>query len=212
VVAYGSWDVFPYIINDKRSGIPVNAGWTDLTVGSAESLATANFIAGQLFHEFEGVRYDSITTLGAVEDLKIRKPRVLFLSLGETDDWAHSGRYDLYLLTARQNDRFIQMVYETTQRIEQYKDKTLFLITTDHGRGDGKEGWKSHSVLLSGSERIWIAAFGVPLNRTGEDQGGNYTQSQVASTVAAALGLDFKSFDNRIADPLPIINSKDLRP
>ena len=27
VAAFGSWDVFPYIINDKRSGIPVNAGY-----------------------------------------------------------------------------------------------------------------------------------------------------------------------------------------
>jgi len=27
VAAFGSWDVFPYIVNEKRSGIPVNAGF-----------------------------------------------------------------------------------------------------------------------------------------------------------------------------------------
>ena len=27
VAAFGSWDVFPYIINDKRSNIPVNASF-----------------------------------------------------------------------------------------------------------------------------------------------------------------------------------------
>ena len=27
IAAFTSWDVFPYIINDKRSGIPVNAGY-----------------------------------------------------------------------------------------------------------------------------------------------------------------------------------------
>lgn len=27
IAAFASWDVFPYIINDKRSGIPVNAGY-----------------------------------------------------------------------------------------------------------------------------------------------------------------------------------------
>src|SRR5699024_12739381 len=26
VAAFGSWDVFPYIINEQRSGVPVNAG------------------------------------------------------------------------------------------------------------------------------------------------------------------------------------------
>ena len=28
VFAFGSWDVFPYIINTQRSGVPVNSGFT----------------------------------------------------------------------------------------------------------------------------------------------------------------------------------------
>ena len=28
ILAFGSWDVFPYIINSKRSGLPVNAGFS----------------------------------------------------------------------------------------------------------------------------------------------------------------------------------------
>ena len=32
-VAFGSWDVFPFIINETRSGIPVNAGWEKPTTG-----------------------------------------------------------------------------------------------------------------------------------------------------------------------------------
>ncbi len=27
VAAFGSWDVFPYIINEHRSGVPVNSGF-----------------------------------------------------------------------------------------------------------------------------------------------------------------------------------------
>ena len=30
VAAFASWDVFPFIINDKRSGIPVSAGYSNL--------------------------------------------------------------------------------------------------------------------------------------------------------------------------------------
>ena len=207
VAAYGSWDVFPFIVNDKRSGIPVNAGWSPLTVGDPGKLSAANFIAENLFHEFEGVRYDSLTTLGAIEEIRTTKPRVMFVSLGETDDWAHAGRYDLYLLTARQNDQFLKEIWNATQSIESYRDKTLFLITTDHGRGDGREGWKNHSLVLSGSERIWIAAFGVPLQASGIDRGGRYTQSQVASTLASALGYDFKESNESIAGELPIVRS-----
>ncbi len=34
VLAFGSWDVFPYIINTQRSGVAVNAGFTIASQGS----------------------------------------------------------------------------------------------------------------------------------------------------------------------------------
>jgi hypothetical protein len=205
VAAYCSWDVFPFIINDRRSGIPVNAGWQKFTRGDSGRLETLNFVSENLFREWDGVRYDSLTVQGAIEEIKTHRPRVLFVSLGETDDWAHAGRYDRYLLTAQQNDRFIRTLWELTQSMESYRDQTLFLVTTDHGRGDGKQGWKNHSLLLHGSERIWIAAFGAGLAATGIDEGGEFEQAQVASTVAAALGYDFRSHDERVRPPLPIL-------
>lgn len=205
VAAYGSWDVFPFIINNKRSGIDVNAGWMPLKVGNPERIEALNYIAKNIFHEWDGVRYDSITTSGAIEEMKTNKPRVLFVALGETDDWAHKGRYDRYLLSANQNDGFIRDLYETAQSIPEYKDNTLFLIACDHGRGDGREGWKSHSVLLPGSERIWLAAFGPGLSVSGIDQGGKFEQAQVAATVAAYLDLDFTQHNNKVRPPLPIL-------
>jgi hypothetical protein len=205
VAAYCSWDVFPFIINDKRSGIPVNAGWQKFTTGDEGRLATLNFVSENLFREWDGVRYDALTVQGAMEEIKFRQPRLLFVALGETDDWAHAGRYDRYLLTAQQNDRFIRTLWDLTQSMDAYRDKTLFVITTDHGRGDGKEGWKNHSVLLYGSERIWIAAFGAGLAAQGHHENAELEQAQVAATVAAALGYDFQLHDERIRPPLPIL-------
>ena len=205
VAAYCSWDVFPYIINDKRSGIPVNAGWEPLEVGNAERISALNFVADQLFHEWEGVRYDSFTVSGAIEELRTNKPRILFVSIGETDDWAHRGRYDRYLIAARQNDHFIKTLWELTQELAEYRGKTLFLITTDHGRGYGREGWKSHGSDLPGSEHIWIAAFGAGLVKHGVDEGGEFEQGQIAATIAETLGYDFKDFKKGIRDPLPIL-------
>ena len=46
----------------------------------------------------------------ALEFLKTEKPRVLYLSLGETDDWAHAGRYDLSLRAARRFDSSIRFL------------------------------------------------------------------------------------------------------
>jgi hypothetical protein len=211
IAAYCSWDVFPFIINDRRSGIPVNAGWQPLSVGEPERLAALNLVASHLFHEWDGVRYDVLTASGAIEELKTNQPRVLFISLGETDDWAHAGRYDRYLITAQQNDFFIRQVWETTQSLSNYRDNTLFLITTDHGRGDGREGWRSHGATLPGSERIWIAAFGGGLSQHGIDQGGRYHQAQMAATVAQALGFDFVQSGTKIHPALPIVVDRQPR-
>lgn len=213
VAAYCSWDVFPFIINDQRSGIEVNAGWEKLTVGPQSVTANLNFVADNLFHEWDSVRYDSFTAAGAILHLQEEQPRVLYVSIGETDDWAHAGRYDRYLLTARQNDNLIKTLWETTQSLEQYRDRTAFIVTTDHGRGDGREGWKNHSVDLPGSEYIWIAAFGAGISARGQHINGELTQSQIAATVAAALGYDFENAElpkkqARPAKPLPILGPK----
>ncbi|MCR9296726.1 MAG: hypothetical protein NXI32_28800 [bacterium] len=205
VQAFCSWDVFPFIINDQRSHIPVNAGWMPLTSGDENRLEVLNNVAKNLFHEWEGVRYDVLTSSAAIECMRHEQPRVLYVSLGETDDWAHAGRYDRYLLTAEQNDRFIQQLWAATQQIPQYRDKTAFIISTDHGRGDGREGWKSHGVDYPGSDRIWIAAFGAGISARGIDQGGEFTQSQIAATVAQLLGYDFTQVDSRIAPALDIL-------
>lgn len=211
VAAYGSWDVFPYIINDKRSGLPVNAGWQPLSIGDPAKVAALNLVADELFHQWPGVRYDVITASGAIEELKTNLPRVLYVALGETDDWAHEGRYDRYLLSAQQNDKFIRLIWETAQALPTHRDNTLFLITTDHGRGDGREGWKNHSVLLPGSHRIWVAAFGNGINAQGIDRGGRFVQAQIAATVAASLGYDFTTFKSEIQPPLPIAKLKSLQ-
>ncbi len=208
VAVYGSWDVFPFIVNDQRSGIPVNAGWQDFTVGNAERVAALNLVSKELFHQWDGVRYDVLTASGAIEELKTNQPRVLYVALGETDDWAHEGRYDRYLLTAQQNDNFIRMIWETTQNLEAYKHKTLFIVTTDHGRGDGREGWKNHGVHLPGSDHIWIAAFGAGLCKTGIDRDGRFRQSQVAATVSHALGYKFDAIADGVDKPLPIVGDK----
>ncbi len=42
-----------------------------------------------------------------------------------------------------------------------YKDKTTFIITCDHGRGDRiKDEWTSHGIEVEDSGATWIAVFG----------------------------------------------------
>lgn len=204
VAAFCSWDVFPFIINDRRSEIPVNAGWAPFEQGDARAIASLNLVNAQLFREFEGVRYDSITMAGALEYVKTHQPRVLFVSLGETDDWAHAGRYDRYLLAAEQNDALIKTLWETTQSMPQYQDKTVFLFTSDHGRGLVRDEWKSHGKSQAGSERVWFGAIGPGLRVHGVDSDKQHVLAQTAATAAAFLGVDLRKESDGVAPPLPI--------
>ncbi len=75
--------------------------------------------------------------------MHVRKPRVMFIGYGETDEWAHSGRYDMYLRSAKQVDAFLRELWSRVQADSQYRDRTTLIVTTDHGRGYGA-AWRDH--------------------------------------------------------------------
>ena len=205
VTAFCSWDVFPFIINEQRSGVSVNAAWEPLETFENEAAKAAyNDLASELPHYWETLRYDALTFRGAIESMKVEKPRLLYVAFGEPDDWAHVGRYDLYLDSTRGNDDFIRRLWEQSQSMDQYRGNTALVIVTDHGRGDGREGWKNHSSQLPGSELVWIAVLGPGVPSLGLRTGIDATQGQVAATIAQLLGYDFTELDPRIAKPLPL--------
>jgi dienelactone hydrolase len=204
VAAFGSWDVFPWILNRERSGLLVNAGFEPVSSpGDPERVAVLNQIMADTTPAADGVRHDSLTFAAALEYVRAAHPRVLYLALGETDDWAHAGRYDHYLHSARRFDDFTRRLWEEMQSMDEYRGRTTFIITTDHGRGSGLTEWKSHGEKLPDSENIWIAAMGPDTPPLGEQANAPVvTQSQVAATVAAALGEDFAAAEPGTAAPI----------
>ena len=192
VAAFGSWDVFPYIVNEERSGVPVNAGFES---ASGDSLTPKerflNEMQAQVPSPWSTVRLDAFTHGYALEHLKARRPRLLYVAYGETDDFAHDGDYQAYLEAAHRTDGFIRELWDTVQADSLYRDKTTLVITTDHGRGLGDE-WTGHGGNLLRSSEIWIAALGPDTPPRGEGMSVcRLYQNQVASTVATLLGLDY---------------------
>jgi len=204
VAAFGSWDVFPYIINSHRSGIPVNAGWMPFDVGTDPvRLAALNDAVRDSMRVWENVRDDGLTFLGAIEYVKVKRPRVLYISFGETDDWAHDGRYDQVLASARRTDEFIERLWDIMQSLPEYAGKTSLVLTTDHGRGDTRVEWKNHGKETAGSDRIWMAVMGPDTPARGCRNDLDVTQNQVAATVAQLLGEDYHSAVPKAGAPLP---------
>lgn len=203
VAAFCSWDVFPFIINRERSGVLVNAGWDPVADRGRSDLAMLNRLLADTTPAADGVRHDSFTFTAALEHLRAEKPRVMYLALGETDDWAHAGRYDRYLESAHRFDRFVGQLWQELQRTEGYRGRTSLVITTDHGRGIGPEDWKSHGEKIPASQNIWIAVLGPDTPASGERTNVDaVTQSQVAPTVAALLGEDYRAPGPGAAAPI----------
>ncbi|MBS0394353.1 MAG: AP protein, partial [Proteobacteria bacterium] len=111
----------------------------------------------------------------------------------DTDNWAHSGRYDALLETVHHVDDFVGRLWAQMQALPQYRGKTTFIFTTDHGRGSGLEQWKDHGREQPGSGDIWIAVLGPDTAPLGERRDVPLvTQSQVAATLAAFVGEDYR--------------------
>jgi hypothetical protein len=204
VAAFATWDVFNAIFNVKRSGVFVHAGWeppSSVLTGTKDG--TLDRLYRTSTRLWADNAYDALMQSAMIDYVKVKKPRVLFVGYGETDEWAHGRRYDLYLKSARAVDRFIAELWHTMQAIPQYKGRTAFVITTDHGRGFADK-WTDHGEDVDGAERIWIAALGTGVPAAGE-VGGTLTQSQIAASVASLLGGDFAKFNAKVARPfLPV--------
>ena len=86
---------------------------------------------------WDGEPYDAPMFNTAMEYIKEKKPRVVFLSLGETDEWAHGGNYGEYLSAANRVDSYLERLWTTLQEMPEYKGNTTLIFLTDHGRGRG---------------------------------------------------------------------------
>lgn len=193
VAAFCAWDVFPYIINAERAGILVNAGHDPVSQGP---ISPRQALLNELKAEtriWDGEPLDAFPFHSAMEHIKAHKPRVLFLSLGETDTWAHQGNYTNYLHAAHRADRYLKQMWETLQSMPQYRGNTSLVFSPDHGRGEAPLEWRGHGQKIPESKYIWMAFLGPDTPALGERSNvAPVTQNQIASTIAALLGEDYR--------------------
>jgi hypothetical protein len=190
VAAFTGWDVGPYIASSREGAITANGGYQAFESAdpAVKRLSAAQF---ENLTGWDSVRHDYFTFHLAMAHLAAARPRVMYMMLGETDDWAHDGRYDRVLQTLALTDAWFKEMWTWLQSQDDYRDKTTILITTDHGRGNTPADWGTHGAKIEGAQYTWIAAIGPDFTQRGEwrDAPTVYT-NQVAATMAAVLGVD----------------------
>ncbi len=192
VAAFASWDVFPFIINEERSEVPVNAGFE---LATAQNLSDREKLLNEMQPKtpspWSSVRLDVFTHHYALEYMKKNHLNLVYIAYGETDDFAHDGDYASYLKSANTADSFIKELWHFTQKDPYYKDNTTFIITTDHGRGtDPIESWTSHGKNVKNADEVWLIAFGKNVTPTGEtNKKTKLYSTQITPTIAQILKL-----------------------
>lgn len=195
VAAFGAWDAFERILNKSRSKISVINAYD--TCGGNNPTSNEKLINEMLHNSVKilGTEecLDVFTHYEALEYLKKNRPKVLYISYGETDEWAHEGKYRNYLDAAHQVDAYIQQLWNYIQSDPQYKNKTALLFTVDHGRGDlQKDQWVTHDNKIKGSDQIWFAVMAPNVAAKGEmKNAGQLYQQQLAATASKIMGYQF---------------------
>ena len=203
VAAFSSWDVFDNIINSKRSGIPVSAGMMKQTKVPTEREDLINELMYEIPNPLGDIRLDAFTFYYAFEYLKKEKPKMVYIAFDETDDFAHQGKYDLYLEAAHYTDNMISKLWKWLQSDPQYKNKTTLIITSDHGRGHSDlNSWRSHGIRIKDADQIWLAVIGPDTPALGEvRKEGQLYQNQIAKTIATLFGINYGT-NKKIGDAI----------
>ena len=213
VAVFGSWEVFASIAAHAPGSVFINAGYRELEFGAASgrlrSLSAEQFM---LLTPWHSVRHDYTTFEMALEYLRTVKPAVLYIALGETDDWAHEKRYDRYLEMTHYFDRCVAVVWEAVESLPDYQGRTTVLVTTDHGRGSTPADWHGHGAEVDGAEDIWMAAIGPRTTAAGEVAGNpSLTQSDIAPTMLELMGVDWLKLEGVEGRPVAAIAGENSR-
>jgi hypothetical protein len=201
VAAFTSWNVFDAIVEHNEGALTVNAGFEPFE-SPDPIVQEMSRLQNQTITPWNSVRHDIYTFRFAMDHLKRARPSMLYLALGETDDWAHDGRYDRVLETYERTDGFLRELWTWLQATPEYRG-THLLITTDHGRGHRREDWRNHGAKVEGAQDVWIALISPSMPMRGEWKNAPPLRTnQVAATLANWMGIDWRALRPSAGAPI----------
>jgi bisphosphoglycerate-independent phosphoglycerate mutase (AlkP superfamily) len=163
-------------------------------------LSTLQFQARTPWDE---TRHDHVTLEMALEYMRTEKPRAIYITLGETDDWAHDRRYDRVLNSIQYFDEALRKLWEFVERTPGYRGTTSIVVTSDHGRGATLQDYHGHGVKIAGAEQIWIGVMGPDTPARGElSNTPPAFQRDVAPTILDLMGINYQEYQGVLGTPI----------
>lgn len=127
--------------------------------------------------------------------LERRRPRFLYLSFLDSDEYGHRNEYRNYADSLLRYDAWISELRSALAAMGEYGENTSIVLTTDHGRGRGFL-WSVHGAGVASAFRTWAAV--IPSLRLRAEGirprlARNYTQLDLRPTLEDLLGVPMAS-------------------
>ena len=146
-------------------------------------------------------RPDEYTSKIATRYLAAKKPRFMFIGLGDGDEYAHRLDYQDYLKSLAEQDRTVGEVMDILDHMGERGKATTLIVTVDHGRG---KDFAHHGAAFPGSERVWMVAAGGQVPQRGfADPKEARRLADLAPTVRRMLGLPPVDDGENAGKPIP---------
>jgi hypothetical protein len=150
---FASWDTIRKTVSKNPDRFVINCGRNY----RSQAWKNLGFKDDVTFPEFFDPWYrpDDLTKKAVLEYLEHNTPQFLWVSLGDTDEWAHAGNYQKYLESLVDADKFVGQMISWANAQPCAKDFT-FIVTADHGRS---LHWQDHGWDAE-SARDWVMIYG----------------------------------------------------
>ena len=190
VASIGSWEMLGRAVSGGASGVITSVGrdWPEAVPVSGHLAELVE--AGRNVNPYPGIdayRPDAATSAIALEYLRVNKPALFHIGLGDTDELGHRNDYGGYLAALKQADDTIGAVADILDTMGEDGATTTVIVTPDHGRNSD---FKDHGVFRPESGRTFVLAFGGRVAVQGLGcPSHDYTLADIAPTIRVLMGL-----------------------
>ncbi len=189
VAVFSNWHKIKYAAESRPNTIYTNIGnefaYNPLTGKPDDEMARINKL--QIHdHPKDNDRFDKYTFAQAMHYWRKFQPRFMWMSFGDADVAAHAGNLALYRRSIAQYDKFFDELFQTLKQMK-CDHRTLVIITTDHGRGNGHH-WTDHGTRFPEAKRTWAFVMNgslIPMKR--DPQVSRYSTLSIRPTIEAVL-------------------------
>jgi hypothetical protein len=192
VAMIGSWENLRYAAAREGEPFFVNTGMSPVPpVFEDEVTREIQALSEADRPSWPSARYDKYTQQLALHYLKRYQPNFLMIGFNDSDEYGHKGDYESHTRTLNQYDKWLQELMETLAAMDSYGPNTCLFITTDHGRGEGKN-WRNHSSVVPAAARIWLYGSCNLFGETADQpmkQAKRATNLAIRPTIESLMGL-----------------------